>query len=181
MDFSLNEDHLALREAVRRFCEGEYPAEKRGDAESPEVAAKRWTGMASLGLLGLPFASAYGGSDQGAVEVMLAAGEMGRVLGGGAYIPSIVLAGALLDRAANDEQKKRWLPELIQGNRRIAAALYEDGARYDWTQVATRAVRTPSGYSLSGCKTLVLHGDTARLFLVLARTSGSNEIGRAHV
>lgn len=173
MDFSLNEEHLALREAVRRFCEGEYPAERRGETEPPELSAKRWMGMAELGLLGLPFAEAHGGSARSAVEVMLACAEMGRVLGGGAYIPQVVLAGRLLDRAANAAQKNRWMPDLISGKLRIAAALYEADARYAFERVATHAERTPGGYVISGQKSLVLHGDTAQLFLVLARTSGT--------
>ena len=172
MDFSLNDDQIAQRDAVRRFCETQYPAEKRGDPESPELSAKRWHGMAELGLLGLPFDAQWGGGEQGAVEVMLAATELGRVLGGGAYLPGVVLAGGLLARAGSESQKKRWLPDLIKGQLRIAAAIYDEGVRYQWRESATRATRTPDGYSISGRKTLVLHGDTAQLFLVLARTSG---------
>ena len=54
MDFSLNDDHLEMREAVRRFMEGEYPAQQRGDPETGEIVAERWKGMAALGLLDLP-------------------------------------------------------------------------------------------------------------------------------
>ena len=46
MDFSLNDDHIALRDAVQRFCDGEYPAQERGNLETPELAATRWSGMA---------------------------------------------------------------------------------------------------------------------------------------
>ena len=39
MDFALNDDHLALRDAVQRFCDGEYPAEHRGNPETPDQAS----------------------------------------------------------------------------------------------------------------------------------------------
>lgn len=172
MDFSLNDDHLALRDAVQRFCDGEYPAQHRGNPETPSVAAQRWRGMAELGLLGLPFSAELGGSEQGAVELMLVAQELGRSLGGGAFVPTVVLAGQLLAHAGSAAQRQQWLPGVISGELQVALALYEDGARYEWARTKTRAVATPAGYQLTGRKTLVLHGDTAGLLLVLARTSG---------
>ena len=49
MDFALNDDHLALRDAVQRFCDGEYPAEHRGNPETAEQSRQRWQAMAALG------------------------------------------------------------------------------------------------------------------------------------
>ena len=46
MDFALNEDHLALREAVQRFCDGEYPAEQRGNPQTEAQRRQRWQAMA---------------------------------------------------------------------------------------------------------------------------------------
>jgi pimeloyl-CoA dehydrogenase len=172
MDFSLNDDHLALRAAVQRFCDGEYPVEHRGNAETPEQARSRWTGMAELGLLGLPFPAEAGGSEQGPVEVMLVAQELGRALGGGAFVASTVMAGQLLMRLGSPEQQQRWLPALASGERQASVALYEDGARYDWQRVALQARATPDGHVLNGRKTGVLHGDSADVLLVVARTAG---------
>lgn len=172
MDFALNDDHLALRDAVQRFCDGEYPAEHRGNPESPDQSRQRWQAMAELGLTGLPFASAVGGSEQGPVEVMLVAQELGRALGGGAWLSSTVMAGQLLAALGSPAQQQRWLPALANGTLQGALALYEPAQRYAWQQVATHAEADGEGYRISGRKTLVLHGDTARLLLVVARTSG---------
>lgn len=172
MDFSLADDHLALRDAVQRFCEGEYPAEHRGNPETPQQARQRWAGMAELGLLGLPLPEAAGGSGQGAVEVMLVAQELGRALGGGAFVASTVMAGRLLASLGSDAQRQRWLPGLASGELQAAVALYEEGARYDWQRVQARARETASGWLLQGRKTGVLHGDSAGLLLVVARTQG---------
>jgi len=175
MDFSLNDDHLALREAVQRFCDGEYPAEHRGNAETPEQSQGRWAGMAGLGLLGLPFPADAGGSEQGPVEVMLVAQELGRALGGGAFVASTVLAGQLLMRLGSTEQQQRWLPRLASGELQASVALYEDGARYDWQRTQLLARATPEGHVLNGRKTGVLQGDSAGLLLVVARTGGQGD------
>jgi alkylation response protein AidB-like acyl-CoA dehydrogenase len=172
MDFALNDEHLALREAVQRFCEGEYPAQHRGNPENAEETRQRWQAMAELGLLGLPFAANLGGSEQGPVETMVVAQELGRALGGGAWLTSTVMAGQLLARLGTAAQQQRWLPALASGQLQAALALYEEGARYDWQQVATQARSEGQHFVLDGHKSLVLHGDSAGLLLVVARTAG---------
>ncbi len=172
MDFSLNDDHLALRDAVRRFCDGEYPAEHRGNPETREQSDRRWGAMGELGLLSLPFAADFGGTGQGAIEVMLVAQELGRALGGGAFLASTVMAGELLRRLGSPAQQRQWLPALAAGRLQASVALYEDGLRYHWQEAKTQATETLGGHVLEGRKRLVLHGDTAGLLLVAARIDG---------
>lgn len=172
MDFSFNDDHLALRDTVQRFCAGEYPVEQRGNSVTPAQAQQGRAAMAELGLLGLPFALDVGGSEQGAVEVMLVAQELGRALGDGAFVASTVMAGQVLTRLGSAEQQQHWLPGLASGEQQMAVAVYETGARYDWQRTETRATPSGAGWVLDGQKTLVLHGDSADVLLVVARTAG---------
>jgi alkylation response protein AidB-like acyl-CoA dehydrogenase len=174
MDFSLNDEHVALQDAVRRFCDGEYPLHERGNAESADVASRRWAGMADLGLLGLPFDAELGGSGQGAVELMLVAEELGRSLGGGAWLSCVVLAGQLLADAGTPAQCSAWLPAISSGRKRLALAFAEEGSRYALSYVATRASKSGSGLRVDGIKTLVLDGDRADTFVVVARTAGDD-------
>lgn len=173
MDFALNDDHLALRDAVQRFCDGEYPTEHRGNPETPEQSRQRWQAMADLGLHGLTLPASFGGSEQGPVEVMLVAQELGRSLGGGAWLASTVMAAPLLARLGSRAQQQQWLPELASGALQASVALYEPGARYQWHHVSTQATASATGYTLNGRKSLVLHGDSAGLLLVVARTAGA--------
>lgn len=172
MDFSFNDDHLALRDAVQRFCEGEYPQAQRGNAQTPAQLERIRAAMAELGLPGLPFSADVGGSEQGAVEVMLVAQELGRALGDGAFVGSTVMAGQLFTRLASAAQQQQWLPALASGQQQMAVAVYEAGARYDWQRVEARAVSSAAGWLLNGRKTLVMQGDSADVLLVVARTSG---------
>ena len=172
MDFSLNDEHIALREAVRRFCDGEYPAHRRGDAETDGEAAARWAAMADLGLLGLPLGADVGGSEQGPTETMLVAQELGRALGGGAWLSSVVLAGQLLDETGTPAQRQQWLPALAAGQARLGLAIGEADARYDLSRVGTLARPDGDGWVLDGTKTLVLDGALADAFIVAARTAG---------
>ncbi len=172
MDFSLDDDHVALRDAVRRYCDRELPAQQRGQRQSAAQMAQRWAGLAELGLLGLPFDPELGGSGQGAVETMLVAQELGRALAGSAWIASVVLAGPLLAEAGTPAQCAQWLPALVAGDLRLALACGEPGARHDTADVQTTARRDGSHWVLDGHKSLVLHGDSAGLLLVVARSAG---------
>ncbi|HUG24445.1 acyl-CoA dehydrogenase family protein [Piscinibacter sp.] len=174
MDFSLTDDHMALQDAVRRFCDGEYPAHTRGNPEPVALAAQRWTGMAELGLLGLPFHTELGGSEQGTVELMLVATELGRCLGGGAWLSSVVMAGQLLAEAGTPAQCSEWLPGIAGGEKTLALAHAEPGSRYALASVSTTGCREDRGWSITGAKSLVLDGDRADAYLVAVRTAGND-------
>ncbi len=172
MDFAFTDDQLALREAVRRFCDAEYPAHQRGDPEPPALARQRQAGLAALGLHGLGIATDHGGSGLGAVETMVAAQELGRALAGGSWLPSGVLAAPLVGAAATPTQAATWLTALANGSLQAALACHEPRSRHELSDVATTAVAVDGGWRLVGRKALVLGGDSADLLLVVARVHG---------
>lgn len=173
MDFSLNDDHLALRDAVRRFCDAEYPAHERGNAEDAAQAAHRHAGFAELGLLGLRLDPEWGGSGLGAVETLLVAQELGRVFATGAWLANAVLAGPLIAELGSPAQCQAWLPPLAAGTLRVALACHEADSRHDLADVQSTARREGTQWRLDGHKALVLGGDAAALLLVVARTRGA--------
>ncbi|WP_269505647.1 acyl-CoA dehydrogenase family protein [Burkholderia sp. IMCC1007] len=172
MDFSLTEDHVTLQDAVRRFCDGEYPAHLRGNAEDEQLASKRRRGLAEMGITGLVIDSGYGGGGYGAVETMLVAQQLGRALGGAGWLASGLPAAALIGSAGSDEQKARWLGAAATGERVLALAVGEAEARYDIARLAVPAVETGDGWTINGTKTIVFDAAIADAFVVAARTSG---------
>jgi pimeloyl-CoA dehydrogenase len=173
MDFTLNDDDLALRDAVQRFCEAEYPAPERGNTPTPEQARQRHAAQAQLGLLGLQVPTEHDGSALGPVAAMLAAEQLGRVLDTGDWLATAVLSAPLLAEAASTSQRSEWLPPLAEGRLQVALACQEPGARYELADVGTLARPSPDGgWTLDGRKSLVLGGDQADWLLVVARSTG---------
>ncbi|WP_343676399.1 acyl-CoA dehydrogenase family protein [Paraburkholderia heleia] len=172
MDFSLTEDHVTLQDAVRRFCDGEYPAHLRGNPEDKVLAAKRRQGFAEMGITGLVVDAEHGGSGYGAVETMLVAQELGRALGGAGWLASGLPAAALIGTAGSEEQKATWLEAAASAEKVLAFAVSEAEARYDITRLAVPAAETGEGWKINGTKTIVFDAAIADAFVVAVRTSG---------
>ena len=137
-------------------------------AYSPEV----WAEMADLGWLGIPFAESHGGLGMGMAETVLITEAMGRGLAPEPFVSAVVFAGGLIADAGTAEQRAAWLPQLIDGEKRLAPALLEAGSRYGLDRVETRAQSNGGGWSLSGEKVQVVGGVGADGFLIAARTEG---------
>lgn len=130
MDFTLDEEQEALRDAVRGLLKGYDPsvdAERRRQvtAEDPGYDESLWKRLAEMGLLGLPFAEADGGMGAGPVEVAVVCEEIGRVLAPEPYVASVVLAGGLVAALGSDEQRAEILGGLASGESVLA---YAEGA-----------------------------------------------------
>jgi len=127
MDFELDEEQRALRDAVRGLLKGYDPAndaERRRQvtATDPGYDTDLWGRYAELGLLGLPFTEEDGGSGAGPGEVAVVAEEIGRVLAPEPYVASVVLAGGLVAATGSAEQRAELLGGLSEGSRLLAYA-----------------------------------------------------------
>lgn len=180
MDFSLTEEQRMLKDSVQRFLEKNCGFEQRRKmlAERMPMNAQLWEGLASLGVLGVPFSPDYGGFGGGGVETMLVMEALGRHLSLEPYLATVVLAGGCVDLGGADWQKKILIPKIIDGSMLLAFAHAEPNARFELGYVETRAIRDGNNFVLEGEKTLVLHGPVAEKFIVSARTSGNP--GDAH-
>ncbi|MEM9172405.1 MAG: acyl-CoA dehydrogenase family protein [Pseudomonadota bacterium] len=172
MDFSISEDQQMLQDSVARYIADEYDFDSRQAAAESKLgySAERWQSFAELGWTAVPFAEADGGLDGGAVELMLVMEQFGRGLVIEPYLPSIVMAGGVLKRLANDEQKGAWLADLIEGSKTAALAYAEPQSRYTLHDVATTATVSGDAYILNGHKTVVLNGGNADTLVISART-----------
>jgi alkylation response protein AidB-like acyl-CoA dehydrogenase len=117
MPIGMSEEHQALAQSVRRFCEDRCPpAVPRAllDAEV-ETMPPFWDELSGLGWLGLHLPEAYGGSGYGIVELALVLEELGRAAAPGPFLPT-VLAAALILEGGTEEQRSRYLPGLADGS-----------------------------------------------------------------
>lgn len=173
MDFSYDEEHEALRDAVRALLTkayGDFESRRQVVKQDPGFDEKTWARLAEMGVLGLPFAEADGGMGAGPVEVGIVAEEIGRVIAPEPFLTSVVLAGGLVAAAGSDAQRAEVLGALASGDSVLAFAHAEPGAR--WTATASGVIATPdgdgNGWLLSGVKEPVPQGARADVLVVSA-------------
>jgi alkylation response protein AidB-like acyl-CoA dehydrogenase len=174
MDFALVEEEQMLADVVSRFVEKEYAFEARRSlaATARGWSDAHWATLAEMGVLALNVPQEYGGLGAGPVETMLVMQAFGRGLVLEPFLSSAVLGATLIARAAHASRKAEMLAGIADGSLKTALATLEPGARFDLWNIAMTAEPTRGGFLLTGRKGVVLHGDSADMLLVSARTSG---------
>jgi len=124
MDFTLDDEQRALRDATRGLLKG-YDAERRRTVTSadPGYDTAVWEQLAQMGLLGLPFSESDGGSGAGPIEVAVVAEEIGRVLAPEPYVAAVALAGGIVAAAGSADQRASLLGGLSDGSALLAFAV----------------------------------------------------------
>ena len=174
MQFNYTEEQQMLADAVERWLRTDYDFDRRRAlAALPEgFSADNWARLADLGLLGLNVPEEYGGLGAGAEATLIVMQAFGAALLVEPYVPTAVMAAALLARSGSSAQQAAWLPGLADGRVRFAIAALEPESRYDLSRVRTRACRAGAGWQLDGAKAVVLQGGAAQQIVVSARTAG---------
>ena len=173
MNFDLTEEQEMIRESLSRFLRDRYDFEARGRiikseaGWSPEV----WNQLAELGLMAVPFAEEHGGLDGGPTDIMVVMEELGRALVVEPYLPTVVLAGSIL-QAVGGEVAEELIPQIAGGDLVMGLAYAEPRSRYDLHHVETTAEKPGDGYTLTGHKSVVLAAPLASRLIVSARTGG---------
>jgi len=176
MDFEYDEEQQALREAVRGLlgkAYGDFENRRRTVADEPGFDEKLWSRLAEMGVLGLPFVEDDGGMGAGPVEVGIVAQEIGRVLAPEPFLTSVVLAGGAVAAVGSAEQRSEVLGALTAGESVLAFAHAEPGRRWSSDATAVTASRSGDGWTLTGVKEPVPHGERADLLVVSAGLPGS--------
>jgi alkylation response protein AidB-like acyl-CoA dehydrogenase len=161
MDFTLDGEQTALRDAVRGLLKG-YDTEHRREVvkEDPGFDEKLWARLAEMGVLGLPFSEDDGGMGAGAGEVSVVAEEFGRVIAPEPFVEAVVLAGGLVAAHGSDEQRKEILGGISSGEL-VPAFAWSDPS-------GGEGGVTVDGDTLTGTKEPVLNGGRADLLVVFA-------------
>jgi len=173
MNLSYSEEQTLLQNSVARYLADNYTFEaRRKFARSPEGRdPEHWRQFAELGLLTAPLPEEHGGYGGGPVETMIVMKEFGRALVVEPYVPTVIVAGGLLVRAASTGLQQKWLPRIAAGEAIVAFAVAEPQSRYDLAAVATTAKKQGGAYLLAGRKAVVIGAPWADGLLVTARTS----------
>jgi alkylation response protein AidB-like acyl-CoA dehydrogenase len=170
MQFGLTETQTTLKNTVRKFLGAECPpAEVRKQMETDTAFdAPLWHKIAEQGWTGIIFPDEHGGFGMGMVEMAVTLEEMGRALLPGPFSSTVLLAGSLLEAAASDSQKQKYLGAISRGEAKATVALLEDSASWSPDAVQMKA----SGLTLNGRKMFVPDAAVADFLLVVARMDG---------
>ena len=175
MDFTYNEIQTMLADSVGKFIDNEYDFDTRQSyAESDKgYSGAVWSTFAELGWTAVPFSEEDGGFGGGPVDVMVLMQSLAPGLIVEPYLANIILAGGILGRTANADQKEKWLQPIIGGELQATLAFNEPQARYELASMTTTASQDGDTWIINGVKGLVPNGGTAELLIVPARTSGN--------
>jgi alkylation response protein AidB-like acyl-CoA dehydrogenase len=169
----LTDDQTLIHDTARSFLADEGSIAKQlrraRDANCPDgFRHALWKQFAELGLTGICIPESAGGAGMGATEAGLVLEEIGRNLTPSPFLTTAVAAVRALEGSA---QADRWFPGILAGDT-VAALAVDEGRHHDPAAVALEAKRSGNGFALSGAKQFVVHGASADLILVAARTAG---------
>ncbi|RCK72241.1 MAG: Butyryl-CoA dehydrogenase [Ignavibacteriae bacterium] len=174
-NFQLTENQKMVQQMARDFAEKEIrPVIAKYD-ESQEFPFEIVEKMSQLGFMGIIFPEEFGGAGFGYLEYVTIIEEISKV------DPSLGLTIAAHNSLCtnhiytfgNEEQKKKYLPDLTSGKKIGAWALTEPTSGSDAGSLKTTATRDGDYYVLNGSKNFITHGSVGKITVVLALTDKS--------
>ena len=170
-----SDEHEELRETVARFVAKEIAPNVDEWEAAREFPRELFTRCAELGFLGLKFPEELGGQggthlhDAVWVEELARSGGSGGVAAGLNAHASIAMPPIF--KFGTEEQKRRWLPAGIAGEKIGALGITEPGAGSDVASLKTTAVRHGDTYVVNGAKTFITNGVRADFLVCACKTS----------
>lgn len=175
MNFNLTKEQEMVKKMVREFAinevepiAAEIDEEARFPLETIEKAGK-------LGLMGMPFPREYGGAGSDYISYVMAIEELSKVCGSTGVIVQThcALCAWPIMTYGTEEQKRKYLPDLLSGKKIGAFGLTEPGAGSDAAGIQTRAVDMGDHWLLNGTKIFISSGGVADVYVVMAMTDKS--------
>ena len=176
MHVTFSEEELAFQEEVRAFFRDELPDDIREAMDSgaelePEMQIRWQKILFNKGWAGVNWPVEYGGTDWSPVQKYIFAREEG-FANAPVVIPfGLRMVGPVIYTFGNDEQKKRFLPDILESNVWWSQGYSEPGAGSDLASLKTRADLAGDHYVVNGTKTWTTLGQHADWIFCLVRTS----------
>lgn len=172
MDFQLTEEQIAVRDAARDFAQNVLKPGVIERDEKQQFAKEEIKQLGELGFMGMMVSPEYGGSGMDTISYVLAMEEISKIDASVSVAMSVnnSLVCWGLDKFGTEEQKRKYLVDLAQGNKLGAFCLSEPEAGSDATSQKTTAVDMGDYYLLNGTKNWITNGGNADTYLVMAQT-----------
>jgi len=171
ISFALSDEQRALRELTREFAAKEIRAVAADYDERSQHPADVIAKAHEVGLMNPHIPEEYGGPGLSAFEQMLIGEELAWGCSGIATsIVANILGSLPVLLAGTDEQKRAWLPPLLEEPLLCSFALTEPGAGSDVSAIQTTAELRDGDYVLNGSKMFITNAGQAAWFVVFAST-----------
>ncbi len=178
MDYLLTEEQIMLKEMVSKFAKeriGPVAAENERNHIFPADIIRE---AGELGLMGIAYPTEYGGAGMDYISYMLAVEEVSRWCASTGVIISAhsSLVCDPIYRFGTEEQRQKYLPSLLSGEKIGAFSLSESGAGSDAGATKTTAVLQGDKWLLNGAKLWATNGNEADIYLLIASTEPSKKV-----
>jgi alkylation response protein AidB-like acyl-CoA dehydrogenase len=176
MDFDLGDDARALRLKLRRLIKEHIPADFLGaftnDPSDLELTQRFCSILAEQGLLCIAWPKQWGGSGASIWEQTVVREEMwAHHEPRGAQYMGVNWVGPIIMRRGTEEQKRKHLPAISQGNVIWCQGFSEPDSGSDLASIQTFATRDGNGWHISGQKIWTSYATMAQWCFLLARTT----------
>lgn len=163
-------EHAAIRESVAGIAKRYGPEYFLQRARTGGGIEELWNDLGTAGLLGPHLPEEYGGGGGGMAEAVVVVEELAAqgipLL---IWVISPAICGSILARHASENMKRRWLPAIADGTKKMAFGLTEPDAGSNSHNIKTTAGRTDTGWRISGSKYYISAIDQADAILLVAR------------
>ncbi|MBN1571870.1 MAG: acyl-CoA dehydrogenase family protein [Deltaproteobacteria bacterium] len=172
MDFEFTSEQKMLKDTVAKFVDKEVIPRAPEIDEDGKFPEENFKSMAELGLFGISIPEEHGGIGADLMSAVLVMEEISRGCAATAntFGSHAILCTENLYRNGNEEQRKKYLPDLIGGKKVGAIAITEPEAGSDALSMRTRAVKKGDKYILNGTKMFITNGPLCDVAVVYAKT-----------
>ncbi|GHT50932.1 acyl-CoA dehydrogenase [Endomicrobiia bacterium] len=172
MDYMLSEEEQMMIETARTIAVEKMKHVREDYDEKEEFPWEIVKEFAQADLCGVYIPEEYGGFGKGIMGLVLVVEELCKVDGAIALSLAATALGALpIIIAGNEEQKKKYLPDIASGKKLAAFGLTEANAGSDATGMSTVAVKDGDYYILNGTKCFITNGGDAQTYTIFAKTN----------
>ncbi len=171
-DVELTEEHIMLRDMVRKFATNEISPVVDQDENDHRFQRELVTKMGELGLFGCPVPEEYGGNGMGYLAHAIVTEEIGRASGSLRVAFNMQTMGTAMSilKWGSEELKKKYIPALMSAEILGCFGITEPDAGSDTAAMASTAVRDGNEYVLNGRKMWITWCPVADMAVVFAMT-----------
>ncbi len=171
MDYLLTDEQKMVKELARKIADEKIRPVAAKHDQSEEYPWDVIKVIADAGLFGLFIPEEYGGMGVNVLGLCIATEELSKACGGIAVCYAASALGTFpIVLFGNDEQKKKYLPDLASGKKVAAFAVTEPEAGSDASAIKTTARKEGDYYVLNGLKHFITNGGDAETYVVIAMT-----------